>query len=208
MANPNEPIEHTATPPTVTVTVGEAGDELDELSGLGEEPGPEQAALTAAAALYSFGIDIEYEFDGGVAVAPKAGVKGTPLAVWRVHGGHWKMVVTWEATSINERPRMPHPEEMCPNEHLLSGRIVYGDPKPAISGGLIYRAAGRYEYALRYAPMETDQLAGATSPIYEGALPAALNTITISGFDRNLMSRLNPSGYAPTPGEEGLSATS
>jgi hypothetical protein len=206
VASPNEEIEHSVSVPTVEVEVAAAGDEVDELPGLDSPEQPEPAASTAARALWSFGIDVRYKFEGGKSVAPRAAPNGSPLAVWRAHGGYWKMLVVWEAASINERPKVPHPEEMCPNEHLLDGEIAHGDPKPAVSGGLIYRALGWYGYALRYAPYEADPLAGATSPVYEGSLPAASNTIMVADFDRTLLSRVNPGRFVATPGEENLNA--
>src|SRR5262245_18270490 len=146
MAFPNEPIDHSVT--EVAVVVADANEPLPDNTPLPDltRDGPPPTDM-----IY-FGCVVVYERDHGKALAPKAGLKGTPSAVWRVHGGKCRKIVTWEAGALRGFPTAPSPASFASNDVLIKDRVVASVPVPGVDGKPIYRLVGEYEYELQFSP--------------------------------------------------------
>jgi hypothetical protein len=189
------PIDPAVIPPTITVTTVEDPHPVDNSTSNAVSAPQSFVNPNDGTFLHSFAIDIDHEFDEGVRYAPRAGAKGAAqAAVWRAHSGICIRVVTWAASAIGGRPRVPYPSELCENDVLVGKKISTTSNGHTLAGEPTVSIAGCYRYVLRQAPGDGDYLMACTNPKVN--VPPANNYVAITSFDRNLLASVNPAAFS------------
>lgn len=132
---------------------------------------------------WSYACSVEYVWDEGIRVAPKAGPRRTPAAVWRCHSGICYKVVSFACQRFRQMPVPPHPDTGSPNEIYLGKVLNPTRPDDMPDQGELFTLVGQYVYLLVVGPDDNDPLPVPGSPLRA----AATNTLNINDFSKYLL---------------------
>ena len=134
------------------------------------------------------------------------GLKGAPVAkpkdqgrtaIWRSHGGHSQLTVSWMAERMGKWPTLPHWEILSTTLYVLEGfKIIPEGPVPTPTGqDFIYRIHGVYIYLLQVPAMAGFYFpVGATRFHKVNASAFAIGPNTFSHEPLAFLSNVNPPG--------------
>jgi hypothetical protein len=201
MPTPNAVPEFPVTPPDIppaqtedTVEFPDAADGSDELLDIPDPvtvvpylPSLDLSALTDESSgdtpgYLGAGVETEYFVDTGLRCLPVAGAKrSAPADYTRRHTGWGWKIITAVLTRMNEKPDVPDPDTLSPNDVLITKQVKTFSPGLTPSGNVVYGVVIRYTYSLQMPPDDdVDSYDFGTTPL--GALPASTYTLDPADF--------------------------
>jgi hypothetical protein len=179
--------------------VSDLDSSINSFSSLGSGPyvPPTPGANVGQYDLWS--VTQTYAEDTGLAASPVCGPAGSVMDVVRVHGGATYKVVSFTVRRQISSPTLPSSISTSPNEVLLRREVSLPTPGDYPDGNLYWTVAGRYIYACRVPPSESDIVRCGVSPV--NGISIAAGDLYPSVWNQNLIGpQISPaaaSGLSP-----------